>query len=200
MNIERRACHWPKTKEILRIGIIPRSAQQRQDYRSLLEGSKLHYRRFSRWNRKNFISWTPIAFDFKQFSEKYDNYRSIVFSRATDGLLTKIFVWLLNFEETRYLWARCIFHRNFIEKWDANINRTLSHTLPRTLTWRSVYPHLCESLYWNRKDHFSGSLGWEFCIVLQIILISWYRLGKLMPRVYPRVKAPLVTLWRSHGS
>ena len=41
--------------------------------------------------------------DFKQFGEKYDNYRSIVFSRVIDCLLTKIFVWLLNFEETQCL-------------------------------------------------------------------------------------------------
>ena len=84
------------------------------------------YKRFSRRNRKTFISWTPIVFYFKQFSEKYDNYRSIVFSRVIDCLLRKIFVWLLNLEETRYLWARCIFHRNFIDKWDANINRATS--------------------------------------------------------------------------
>ena len=52
---------------------------------------------------KNLFRETPIAFDFKQFSGKYDNCRSIVFGRVIDCLLTKIFLWLLNFEETRYL-------------------------------------------------------------------------------------------------
>ena len=49
----------------------------------------VHYKRFSPRIRKKFIPWTPTAFHLKYLSEKYDNYRSVVFSGVLDNIFDK---------------------------------------------------------------------------------------------------------------
>ena len=99
------------------------------------------YRRFSPRSRKKFISWTPIPFDFKQFCEKYDNYRSIVFSRVTDCLLTKIF-W--GFQISRKIKIRQPFEIIRAVEWDGLLGQ-----VPPTLDfYRFFVKNACtEGLY-----------------------------------------------------